>query len=97
MREEEQTEEAAESRQDAGDMHREFLRDEEALKQLWILPDDITALDLKSLRNIVNDVREALWPDGDAYAEWSPDTLQQIAEIFEDFKLRPKEEEDGAV
>lgn len=47
--------------------------------------------------SIIEQIRDALWPktEGPDY-QWSPDTLNQIADIFREYDLAPDDYEGDA-
>jgi hypothetical protein len=49
-------------------------------------PGDLTK---KELHDIVERVRDTLWPRGNPDASWSPDTVDAVAGILNDYHLRP--------
>ena len=40
-------------------------------------------LERQELLDMLQEIQQALWPDGDEEWSWSPDTLDQIAQVFE--------------
>lgn len=41
---------------------------------------------------LLTQIWEVLWPEGDAYAQWSPDTPSDISSVFSEADLEPKED-----
>jgi hypothetical protein len=52
--------------------------------------DPVEALTAGQARDVVAGVREALWPEGDSDHPWSPDTLDEVAELLARFGLGPR-------
>ena len=48
---------------------------------------DIDTLPVETLREIVAEIRELLWPREDPEGQWSPDTLASVASVLEDHGL----------
>lgn len=52
-------------------------------------PHELSQADLI---DVVHRVQQALWPDGDAEHEWSPDTLEEISRALVEAGLSPEPE-----
>lgn len=54
-------------------------------------PPKLQAADLnrEELEDIVEKIRDTLWPRGKEDEPWSPDTIDQIASVLDEYHLRP--------
>jgi len=48
--------------------------------------DDLNESEAK---DIVEKIRDILWPRGEADKEWSPDTMDAVAQVMDNYHLRP--------
>jgi hypothetical protein len=46
-------------------------------------------LNREEMEDIVEKIRDILWPRGKEEAPWSPDTIDAIASVMDEYHLRP--------
>lgn len=52
---------------------------------------DVGDLTEEELRDIVGRIQDALWPRGRERDQWTPDTVQGVAQVLCDYNLDPAE------
>lgn len=55
----------------------------EALDAMEAAFNDTATLEVDNATMMVANIREILWPDGDPEHPWSPDTIEQVAEVLD--------------
>jgi len=50
---------------------------------------DPDCLNREELEDIVEKIRDILWPRGKEDEPWSPDTIDQVASVLDEYHLRP--------
>lgn len=55
----------------------------------YYIDKEPSALTLSEAPEFIERLRETLWPTGDEEHQWSPDTLDEISNLFHEYNLAP--------